>query len=220
MKNRQMSAELLRDICSLLVGVEADDEEFRTLAADLKAIRNRLAAHPPRLHEFRLQENGEPDFSGVWEFNPFSGLANPLAPPMRVTHEEDRIIAEVHFSAAYEGPPGCVHGGYVAAAFDELLGHTFTLAASFAMTAKLCVRYRMPVPLHTDLRLEGRVTRVKGRKIFTKATLHEGENLLADAEALLIRVGGSRFEDLAKLRNARRRSGAFPGGDLPPDQNS
>ena len=220
MENRRLSAELLREICSLLVGVEAGDDVFQTVAAELQAIRNRLAAYPPRLHEFRLQGNGEPDFSGIWEFNPFSGVANPLAPPMRVTHEEDRIIAEARFGAAYEGPPGCVHGGYVAASFDELLGHTFRLAASFAMTAKLCVRYRIPVPLHTDLHYEGRVTSVKGRKIFVKATLHEGENLLADAEGLLIRVEASRFEELAKRRNTRRLSGAFPAGDLPPDQNS
>ena len=31
------------------------------------------------------------------------------------------------FGSAYEGPPGCVHGGFVAAAFDEVLGFVQSL---------------------------------------------------------------------------------------------
>ena len=46
------------------------------------------------------------------------GLANPLAPPMTMEADEEAkvIRGEVHFGRAYEGAPGCVHGGYLAAA--------------------------------------------------------------------------------------------------------
>ena len=56
------------------------------------------------------------------------GLSNPLAPPIRVRQSGERS-AEAHarFGAAYEGPPGCVHGGWVAAAFDEVLGFVQSL---------------------------------------------------------------------------------------------
>jgi hypothetical protein len=43
----------------------------------------------------------------------------------------------VTFGSAYEGPPGCVHGGYVAAAFDEMLGFVQSLGGNPGMTARL-----------------------------------------------------------------------------------
>ena len=46
-------------------------------------------------------------------------------------------IATVTFGSAYEGPPGCVHGGYVAAAFDEMLGFVQSLGGNPGMTARL-----------------------------------------------------------------------------------
>ncbi len=49
---------------------------------------------------------------------------------MHIDAVDGRIVGSVTFTAAYEGPPGCVHGGYVAAAFDELLGVTQSLAAA------------------------------------------------------------------------------------------
>ena len=56
------------------------------------------------------------------DHSPFSGWLNPLAPPMTLTSDGTEVVATVTFGAAYEGPPGHVHGGYVAAAFDEVLG--------------------------------------------------------------------------------------------------
>ena len=32
---------------------------------------------------------------------------------------DDRIVGRARFGVAYEGPPGCVHGGYVAAAREN-----------------------------------------------------------------------------------------------------
>ena len=61
------------------------------------------------------------------------------------------IKGTVTFGSAYEGPPGHVHGGYVAAAFDELLGMTQSLGGMPGMTGTLTVRYRRPTPLRTEL---------------------------------------------------------------------
>ena len=37
---------------------------------------------------------------------------------------DEHVVGHVVFGDAYEGPPGCVHGGFIAAAFDEVLGFT------------------------------------------------------------------------------------------------
>ena len=68
----------------------------------------------------------------------------------------DRVTARSRFGSAYEGPPGCVHGGYVAAAFDELLGAAQSLSGTQGMTADLEVDYRTPTPLRSAARAGGR----------------------------------------------------------------
>jgi acyl-coenzyme A thioesterase PaaI-like protein len=96
-----------------------------------------------------------------------------------------------------------VHGGWIAAAFDEVLGFTQSLTGHPGMTGTLTIRYRRPTPLHTELRFRGRVDRVEGRKIFTSATLHAGADLCAESDGIFVRVDFERFAELAKQRAAR-----------------
>ena len=112
------------------------------------------------------------------------------------------MYGRVTFSSAYEGPPGCVHGGYVAAAFDEVLGSTQSLAGRPGMTANLSVDYRSPTPLHTELRFESWVTDVSGRKTFTHGTLHAGDRLCAEADGLFVAIPFDRVAELHRQRDA------------------
>ena len=86
----------------------------------------------------------------------------------------------------------------MAAAFDEVLGMVQSMTGNPGMTGRLTVNYRRPTPLHRDLIFRGRVDRVEGRKIFTTATLHDGETLCAESEGLFISVGQERFRELAE----------------------
>jgi acyl-coenzyme A thioesterase PaaI-like protein len=123
------------------------------------------------------------------------------------------MYGRVTFSSAYEGPPGCVHGGYVAAAFDEVLGSTQSLAGRPGMTANLSVDYRSPTPLHTELRFESWVTGVEGRKTYTHGTLHAGDRLCAEADGLFVAIP---FDRVAELH--RQRDEAFgPDPETPPE---
>ena len=91
----------------------------------------------------------------------------------------------------YQGYPGVVHGGIVAAMLDEIVGRAAMEAESerFMMTARLEIRYRKPVPVGVPLRLIGRLAHRRGR-----ATSATGQILLpdgsvgAEAEALLVDI--------------------------------
>ena len=167
-------------------------------AADLvEGVAARLAAQPHGRDDEHVGESslsGDPQ--GHLEFSPLVGLANPLAPPLVCSLVDGRIVGEVVFGLAYEGPPGHVHGGYVAAAFDEVLGMVQSTTERPGMTGLLTVRYRSPTPLHRPVRFAGEVIKVEGRKIFTRATLHDGETLCAEAEGLFISIDFARFEAL------------------------
>ncbi len=136
--------------------------------------------------------------------SPFSGPLNPLSLPCEVTFEADRIVAIARFGAAYEGPPGCVHGGYVAAIFDEVLGFAQSFSGQPGMTAHLGIDYRSPTPLHRDLRIVAWIDRVEGRKLFAKGTIHDGDRLCAEATGLFVSM---RPEVLARLLRSRSASG-------------
>jgi acyl-coenzyme A thioesterase PaaI-like protein len=141
--------------------------------------------------------------AGHFDYSPLIGRSNPLAPPIEMGAEGDRVHGRVVFGSAYEGPPGCLHGGYVAAAFDEVLGFAQSLSGSPGMTGTLRVVYRSPTPLHEELRFEAWVDRVEGRKIFTRSTLHAGERLCAEAEGIFISIVPATFKRLIEQRDRR-----------------
>jgi hypothetical protein len=97
--------------------------------------------------------------------------ANPFAPPIRLAVANNEVLGQANFGPTFEGSPGSVHGGFVAAAFDQVLWMAQSLTGIPAMTGTLTVHYRKPTPLLTELVFEGVVERVEGRKIFTQGTV-------------------------------------------------
>ncbi len=124
----------------------------------------------------------------MFDRSPIVGLGNPVAPPLNFRVEGEQVIGTGSFGLQYEGPPGSVHGGFVAAALDELLGRAQSITGRPGMTGTLTVRYRKPTPLHVELDLLARVDRVEGRKIFASGEVRHGDLLCAEAEGVFISV--------------------------------
>ena len=206
-------AAAMRELIERMVGTNAPPEVFAGVADELRAVAARFEGYPktPLFEGFAEAANaGDP--SGPFDHSPFMGLANPLAAPLRLRLEDDRVVGSVQYGSAYEGPPGCVHGGHIAGAFDELLGYAQLVGGAPGMTGRLTVHYRSPTPLHTELRLAGGIDRVDGRKTICTGTIHAGDVLCAEAEGLFIAMQGERFASLIEARQARLASG---GGGSP-----
>jgi acyl-coenzyme A thioesterase PaaI-like protein len=140
--------------------------------------------------------------------SPIRGRLNPVAPPLsiRVVPGPDgdkRIEGLARLGIAYEGPPHGVHGGWVAALFDDVLGATQGLSGGGAVTAKLIVRYRAVTPIDEDLRFEGWIDRETQRRIVARSRCYAGDTLTADAEGIFVRVD---FNELQALMSDRRKS--------------
>ena len=194
-------SEAVRDVLHRLVQTSAPLELMAEAADKIEAVGALLAQHrSASIYEgFAESANaGEP--FGFFDHSPMLGRANPLAPPIELRLEDGLIIGRATFGAAYEGPPGSVHGGFVAAAFDEVLGSTQSLSGAPGMTGRLIVHYRSPTPLHTELRFVGELVSVTGRKILTKGELFAGDVLCAEAEGLFITVDIAKFAELRRLR--------------------
>ncbi len=208
-------AAAMREVVDQLVSTTAGERELARAADDLEGLAAWLRDLPTGLTYRGFAESanagaetgglqpGDPEWYGFFDHSPIIGLANPLSPPMELEYAGDRVVGRVTFGAAYEGPPGCVHGGYVAAVFDELLGSAQSLSGDQGMTAHLGVDYRRPTPLGVELVLEGWLERREGRKIHCRGTMHADGVLTAESQALFIAFDPGRFAALLEARNER-----------------
>ncbi len=92
----------------------------------------------------------------------------------------------------YQGYPGIVHGGIVAAMLDETAGRSVMSEGwddPFFLTLKLEIKYRRPVPTETRLKIVGRLKTLRGRRAIchSEIQLPDG-SIAAEAEALLARM--------------------------------
>lgn len=193
--------DTVRRLIAELVTSTADDDVLRrvdALVADAVAI---LEKEPHGRAYASIAEGSLADHHSQFAYySPFTGPVNPLAPPMTIVRHEDRVVAEGTFGPQYEGPPGCLHGGYIAAVFDEVLGFTQSITGHAGMTGRLEITYRSPTPLFENLVVEGRVESVEGRKIRARATLHAGDRLCAEASGLFITLKHDGFATLMRER--------------------
>ena len=196
-------ADALREILEELDATAAPPEAFEADTVRLRELASEFRKFPPS-----PRASGLGAVTGMETFHdrsPVVGLTNPLAPPARYEHHPDEqcVRGEVEFGKAFEGAPGIVHGGFLAALLDEVLGVVTSYSGDPGMTREYTLHYHRPTHIKMPLRFEARFDRREGRKIFVSAQLWEGETLTVTASALFIAVDMSRFEDLQAQRDER-----------------
>ena len=193
-EQKRRLAGALRTVIERVVPSDAPAEELSRAAEALERYAEQLKQHPRLQRRMGYPEaSNSGDVLAFFDQSPLMGLANPLAPPISISVTgNETALGEVTFASAYEGPPGHVHGGFIAAAFDEVLGFVQSLSGAAGMTGTLTVRYRKPTPLHTLLRFEARYLRTEKRKVFAEAKLFAEGILCAEADGLFVsmREGG------------------------------
>jgi acyl-coenzyme A thioesterase PaaI-like protein len=124
--------------------------------------------------------------------NAVIGMRNPTAPPL-VIHEDStgRVFTEFHLGAAYEGPPGHVHGGVAALILDHVLGEAASSAARPRLTGTITLRYLRTTRLG-PLRAEARIDRTEGVKTFAVGHLADDEGVTVQAEGVFIQPRWAR----------------------------
>lgn len=116
---------------------------------------------------------------------------NILSVPMELAKGEDGAVhGWIRFARYHLGRNGAVHGGAVGLAFDSILGFSAAVLTGglHQRTAFLHIDYRKIVPVETTLQVEARLAEDVGRKIFVEATVCDGDDVLAEAHALFVRL--------------------------------
>jgi acyl-coenzyme A thioesterase PaaI-like protein len=136
---------------------------------------------------------GAGDPADVMPFDAVVGRFSPLAPPLRVRWEPPTAVGEVTFTPPYEGPPGCVHGGMIAAAFDQVFNVANLMLGNPGPTASLQLHYRRPTPLGVALRFEGWQERLDGRRVHVRGRLLAGDRVTVEASGVFVVVPVERI---------------------------
>jgi acyl-coenzyme A thioesterase PaaI-like protein len=131
------------------------------------------------------------------------GLENPVGLHLHIYETEPGVV-ETTYTAPdhFQGYPGVLHGGIVAAMLDEISGRAQMGNAEkprFMFTGKLEVKYRKNVPVGKPLKIVGKAGKVRPRFVEAWAGIYDASGeLLAEADAIHINVPEDQF-DMSKL---------------------
>jgi uncharacterized protein (TIGR00369 family) len=129
------------------------------------------------------------------------GLRNPsgLAAAFHELENGD-LLAVFTPRQEHQGYPGLLHGGISSAILDETIGRAVMIRHpqdAWGVTVELSVKYRRPVPVGTELRVLGRVTK-DGRRFFEGS----GELLLPDGRVAVEATGRYMHLPLDRITEA------------------
>src|SRR5207253_6918464 len=122
-----------------------------------------------------------------------SGPANPMGIAMTVRREGDDAVARVVIGPAFEGPPQHVHGGIVAAVFDDTLGFVMHMLSTPAFTGRLTVSYLAPTPVGAEIEFRARLVRRERRKLFVEGEAYHDGARIAEAKGLFVAIPPERL---------------------------
>jgi acyl-coenzyme A thioesterase PaaI-like protein len=173
----------VRELVDASIRSEVDEEEIRAVTAEIDGLVARLRARQrPGAFGIRYGATGR---SRPWG-NAAIGLRNAVAPPLHVVREADGLVwSEFILGAAYEGPPGHVHGGIAALVLDHVMGECASATGRPGYTGTLTLRYRAGAPLG-PLRVDARPEQVDGAKTIIRGVLTAGDLACVEAEGVFI----------------------------------
>ncbi len=177
---------LIADV--LMLDVEGADETTLSAAEERLALARTAFAQMPDLRDVSLHL--APHDSSLFERSPLTGRSNARAAPMVMGFDGARTLGHATYGESFEGPPGLVHGGYVIAAFDDLLGVAQAASGVAGLTGTLTVRLSGGTPLHRRIDYEAGVRSVEGRKVTAWGRSFLDGQLLAEAEGIFIEPRG------------------------------
>ena len=133
------------------------------------------------------------------------GLENPIGLHLHMYETEPGVIETEYIAPEhFQGYPGVLHGGIVAALIDEISSRTQMGSdpknPRFMFTAKLEVKYRKNVPINKKLKIIGKAIKSKRNIAEAWAGIYDAETneLLAEGTTLCVDVPDNQF-DVSRL---------------------
>jgi acyl-coenzyme A thioesterase PaaI-like protein len=174
--------QAIRELVDVGIRTTAPADEVQRARAEIEEITARLRnGGLTGPYGVRFRTDGA---SRAWG-NAVVGLRNAAAPPLVITSDERGVRSEFHLGAAYEGPPGSVHGGVLSLVLDQMLGQAAGAGGKPGMTATLTLTYRQRTPLG-DLSARAWIERAEDHKTWARGEICGPDGVTVEAEGLFI----------------------------------
>ena len=150
-------------------------------------LANQLEAMNELLDPYEVSEWDSP--SGRRTDLPLRG--NILLVPMTIDSFDNGVLTgTATFGRYHLGRNGAVHGGCLGLLFDTIIGTGTMLLTDLRKlrTAYLNINYRKVTPIEKELQFDCTLDRVEGRMVYLTSRLLDGEDVLAEADALFVKL--------------------------------
>jgi acyl-coenzyme A thioesterase PaaI-like protein len=128
------------------------------------------------------------------------GDLNSAGLKLKFHFKGSKAVADLVPQDRHQGYPGLMHGGVIAAALDEAMGWAMYGAGVWAVTGKMEVKFRRPLPLHQKATVSGEVTRNRGRWLELRGEIRSEEGkLIAESYGLFMRLPEERARELEEI---------------------
>ncbi|MDG5483547.1 PaaI family thioesterase [Mycolicibacterium gadium] len=182
-------AAAVRELIDATIRTEVDADTVGEVTAEIAAATARLRSRQCD-GPFGVRSTTGGDRM-AWG-NPVIGIRNPIAPPLTIQRNDDGgVFTDFHLGAAYEGPPGHVHGGVSALVLDHVLGEVAANEETPRFTGTITLRYLRPTRLG-ELHAEARITRTDGFKAYAAGHLADEDGITVEAEGIFIQPKWAR----------------------------
>jgi hypothetical protein len=149
------AAGAIRRLSSLLLSLEHAHPTVEAILAQISEWESELSAAVPRDSAPRIGADDDGSRRVYLDHATDIGAFNPCFPEYRFDHLDGETASGcVNFPLVYEGPPGLVHGGFIAVFFDCVMQHQNCVAGLSGKTRSLQVTFRRPTPVLTELRFD------------------------------------------------------------------
>lgn len=144
-----------------------------------------------------------PDYQPNSNFCFVCGLKNEAGLKLRFENvAAGHVRVQTRVCDKHQGYPGIVHGGIVAAMLDEAMGRSIMAGTSetrLMFTAKMELKYRMSVPLNTDIQVLGRVVKDRGRiaQVEGEVVLPDG-TIAVEGSATLVAIPAEEIQKMER----------------------
>jgi uncharacterized protein (TIGR00369 family) len=117
------------------------------------------------------------------------GVQNDVGLQLAFYRSDEGVVATFSPRPEHEGYTRMTHGGIVSTMLDEAMSWAVIDSGRLAVTARMSVDFRKPVPSGEPVTVVGTVTRDRGRAVETSGEVRDAEGqVLASSTGLFIRV--------------------------------
>jgi hypothetical protein len=195
-------APVLRRLTERALSLEQEDEALAGFIEELSATERSLARRGPGEPAPRVGPNLRPGQRVYLDHGRDIGKYNPCFPEYEIRVEGERASGTVSFPLVFEGPPGMVHGGFLAVFFDCAIQHHNCEYGTAGKTTALNIEYRRPTPILRTLQFEIERTS-DDRRITSTASIELDGSILCRATMEAVAGDRSRLPEVSPRQNRR-----------------